>query len=252
MIMNIIRPDSGHIRILGETAFDSVQDRIGYMPEERGLYRKMTVRNIISFIGGIKGMSKEELSRKVPRWLEKMELTGWADKKVGNLSRGMQQKLQFITTVINDPDLLILDEPFSGLDPINLEIFKEIILGIRESGKTIIFSTHMMEHAEKLCDFILLIDRGRKVIDGTLDQIRSLYISNVVSVEIEGDTAFINRLPMVKETRQTGKRIDVTLTENADHQEFLGFLIGKTRLRSFEIKIPSLHEIFIHLVRHHQ
>ena len=162
MIMDIIRPDSGTISILGETSFSKIRDRIGYLPEERGLYRKMKVKDIVSYIASIKGMNRNDIARAIPLWLNKMELSGWADKKVVNLSKGMQQKLQFIVTVINNPELVILDEPFSGLDPINLELIKDIMVKMREDGKTVIFSTHMMEHAEKLCDYILLINKGKK------------------------------------------------------------------------------------------
>ncbi|MCE5251242.1 ATP-binding cassette domain-containing protein [bacterium] len=248
MIMNIIRPDSGSISILGESVFDRIRDRIGYLPEERGLYRKMTVKNVLSYIGSIKGMNENSLRQAIPYWLGKMDLARWADKKVNDLSRGMQQKLQVIATVINNPDLVIFDEPFSGLDPINLELVKGIMLSIRESGKTVIFSTHMMEHAEKLCDYILLINKGEKVIDGTLDEIRSRYTSNIVSLEIEGDTSFIGSLPMVMKTMPAGRRIEVVLREQTDHQDFLRTLMERTRVRAFEIKVPSLHEIFIHLV----
>jgi ABC-2 type transport system ATP-binding protein len=248
MIMNIIHQDSGVIRILGETSIGKVLDKIGYMPEERGLYRKMTVRNVISYIGSLKSMKRNILSGAVLQWLEEMSLTAWADKKVENLSRGMQQKLQFITTVINDPELLVLDEPFSGLDPINMDLLKGIILRMRDSGKTVIFSTHMMEQAEKLCDYILLINRGEKVIDGTLDQIRSQYTSNTVSVELEGDTSFVSRLPMVKTIIKTDRRYEVSLMENVDNQEFLQALVGRVRVRVFEVKMPSLHEIFVDLV----
>ena len=194
MIMNIIRQDCGTITVLGESNIEKVLDRIGYLPEERGLYRKMTVRKVLYYIGSIKGMKKNKLASVIPLWLEKMDLAEWADKKVESLSRGMQQKLQFIATVINDPELLILDEPFSGLDPINLDLLKEIMLGMRSTGKTVVFSTHMMEHAEKLCDYILLIDRGRKIVDCALEDIRSRYDSNVVSVDLEGDTGFIRTL----------------------------------------------------------
>lgn len=252
MIMNIIRQDCGTISVLGESNIEKVLDRIGYLPEERGLYRKMTVRKVLYYIGSIKGMKKNKLASAIPLWLEKMDLAEWADKKVETLSRGMQQKLQFIATVINDPELLILDEPFSGLDPINLDLLKEIMLGMRSTGKTVVFSTHMMEHAEKLCDYILLIDGGRKIFDGALEDIRSRYDSNVVSVDLEGDTGFIRTLPVVKDIKTADRRLDITLDENADSQEFLKSLVGKVRVMAFEEKVPSLHEIFIHLVGRNQ
>lgn len=249
MIMDIIHPDSGQVRVLGESSLDRVRDRIGYMPEERGLYRKMTARKIIAYIGSIHGMSKSELAREIPRWLEQMELSDWGHRKVEELSRGMQQKLQFIVTVINGPELLILDEPFSGLDPLNLDLLKDIVLKLREEGKTVIFSTHMMEQAEKLCDYILLINKGEKIIDGTMDQVRSQYKSNAVMVELEGDGDFIEKLPMVAGTKKEDRKLEVFLVENTDPQEFLKAIVDKVRVHSFEVKAPSLHEIFIHLVR---
>ena len=196
MVMDIIHPDSGQVRVLGEPSIERVRDRIGYMPEERGLYRKMSVKNVIAYIGNLHGMGKPGLSRVIPRWLDELELTDWGNNKVEELSRGMQQKLQFIVTVINDPELLILDEPFSGLDPLNLDLLKDIVLRLRNEGKTVIFSTHMMEQAEKLCDYILLINKGEKVMDGTLEQVRSQYKSNKVLVELEGHGDFIRKLPI--------------------------------------------------------
>ena len=248
MIMNIIYPDSGTVEVLGNGSVAAVKDRIGYMPEERGLYRKMKVRSVLSYLGSLKGMTRGELAGRIPQWLDRVGLGEWANKRVDELSRGMQQKLQFVATVLNDPDLLILDEPFSGLDPVNLDLLKEIILAMKGEGRTVIFSTHVMEQAEKLCDFILLINEGRKVIDGTLSEIQSQYESDVVSVELEGDTAFVDELPMVERTRRVNRRLEVALTEGADAQEFLRALIERAPVRAFEVKVPSLHEIFISLV----
>ena len=248
MIMNIIYPDSGTVEVLGNGSVAAVKDRIGYMPEERGLYRKMKVRSVLSYLGSLKGMTRGELAGRIPQWLDRVGLGEWANKRVDELSRGMQQKLQFVATVLNDPDLLILDEPFSGLDPVNLDLLKEIILAMKGEGRTVIFSTHVMEQAEKLCDFILLINEGRKVIDGTLSEIQSQYESDVVSVELEGDTAFVDELPMVEGTRRANRRLEVALTEGADAQEFLRALIERAPVRAFEVKVPSLHEIFISLV----
>ena len=248
MIMNIIRPDRGEITILGRPSTGKAKDKIGYMPEERGLYSKMTVRKVLSYLGALKNMTTNELSRIIPQWLDEVDLSDWADKKVEKLSRGMHQKLQFVATVINDPDILILDEPFSGLDPINLELLKSIILRMRNEGKTVIFSTHMMEQAEKLCDAILLINGGRKVIDGSLAHIREQYSSNTVVVETEGDSQFISGIGSVKDIKKSDNKLEIVLKDNADHQEFLRALVDKVRVRSFEVKVPSLHEIFIHLV----
>jgi len=247
MVMDIICPDSGRIQILSETSGGQSKSKVGYMPEERGLYRKMKVRAILSYLGAIKGMGRGELALEIPKWLDAVGLGEWADKTVEGLSRGMQQKLQFVATAINDPDILILDEPFAGLDPVNLDLLKEIMLRMRDEGKTVVLSTHVMDQAERLCDFILLINKGKKVIDGTLDQIRSRYDSDVVSVELEGDTSFITDLPIVKSATRAGRRLEIALNENADTQELLQALAGRARVRAFEVKVPSLHEIFVDL-----
>lgn len=247
MMMNIIRPDSGRIEILGDGRIEQVKSRIGYMPEERGLYRKMTARKVLAYFGAIKGVNDKELAQRVPQWLDRVELADWADKKVEELSRGMHQKLQFAVTVINNPELVILDEPFSGLDPLNQDLIKNIILEMRNEGKTIIFSTHVMHEAEKLCDFILLINKGKLILDDTLDNVRSRQSAHTVSVELEGDTAFVENLPMVTAVKSEGNRLDVTLAD-ADTQEFLKALMQRARVRAFEVKVPSLHEIFVNLV----
>jgi ABC-2 type transport system ATP-binding protein len=248
MIMNIIQPDKGRIEIFGDGATTNVKNRIGYMPEERGLYRKMKVGKVLAFFGAIKGLSASELNFRVPQWLQQVDLAGWANKKVEELSRGMHQKLQFAVTAINEPDLLILDEPFSGLDPVNQDLLKDIICRMRDEGKTILFSTHVMHEAERLCDFILLINKGKAVLDGRLDDIRSRYKSGAVSIELEGDTSFIRALPMVKTAETQGRRIEITLKEKADAQDLLKALVDRVRVKAFEVKMPSLHEIFVRLV----
>jgi ABC-2 type transport system ATP-binding protein len=248
MIMNIIRPDKGRIKIFDNGATANVKNRIGYMPEERGLYRKMKVGKVLAFFGAIKGMKSIELSQRVPQWLQQVELADWANKKVEELSRGMHQKLQFAVTAINEPDLLILDEPFSGLDPVNQDLLKDIICRMRDEGKTILFSTHVMHEAERLCDFILLINKGKAVLDGRLDDIRSRYKSGVVSAELEGDTSFIRALPIVKTAETQGRRIEISLKEQADPQDLLKALVDRLKVKAFEVKMPSLHEIFVRLV----
>ncbi|MHC4721073.1 MAG: ABC transporter ATP-binding protein [Planctomycetota bacterium] len=248
MIMNIIRPDSGHIRIFMDGSIEQAKTRIGYMPEERGLYRKMKVSKVLAYFGAIKSVASEQLAHRVPYWLDRVDLIKWADKKVEELSRGMHQKLQFAVTVINDPELLILDEPFSGLDPLNQELLKDIILDMRDKGKTVIFSTHVMHEAEKLCDSILLINKGKIVLDGRLDQIRSRQKSGAISVELQGDPSFINTLPTVRKVESQGSRFEITLTEDADPQQLLRSLVDRVQVQAFEVKAPSLHEIFVNLV----
>ena len=249
MIMNIIKPDSGAIEIFANRLGKNTRNRISYMPEERGLYRKMTVARVLAYFGAIKGLSKSDLHTLVPQWLQRVELSDCADKKVEELSRGMHQKLQFAATAINDPDLMILDEPFSGLDPVNLDLIKAVILDMAQKGKTILFSTHVMHQAEQICDYILLINQGKTVFDGTLDDIRSSWLSHTISVELEGDTTFLNSQPIVTNIETQGKRLEISLAQNSDPQDFLRLLIDRVRVKAFETKIPSLHEIFVNLVK---
>ncbi len=248
MIMDIIRPDSGSIKIFSNGAGGQIKSRIGYMPEERGLYRKMKVAKVLAYFGAIKGMTTSELNQAVPQWLRRVDLADWANKKVEELSRGMHQKLQFAVTAINEPDLLILDEPFSGLDPVNQDMFRDIICRMRDEGRTVIFSTHVMHEAEQLCDFILLINKGKPVLNGRLDEIRSGYSSHALSVEIEGDASFIRQLPIVKAVVSQGRRIEISLEAAADPQDLLKELVGRVKVKAFEVKVPSLHELFVRLV----
>jgi len=245
MVMDIIRPDTGRVVLFGSLAPAQAKARIGYMPEERGLYPKMTVRKALAYIGGIKGVPQAIVTGRVREWLEQMGLSHYADKKVEELSRGMHQKVQFIATVVNDPDLLILDEPFSGLDPINTDLLKGIMLRMKAAGKTVLFSTHVMEQAEQVCDSILLINKGKKVLDGTLDAIRAQYPSDTVSVTFEGDADFVHSLPMVKQAVRTNNTLSITLRDGADAQELLRALLDRVRVLRFETKVPSLHEIFV-------
>ena len=247
--MNIIRPDNGLVSILGHDSASKVKHRIGYMPEERGLYRKMRVRHLLKYVGAVKGIRRTTLKMLVPQLLERVGLDAAANKRVEELSRGMHQKLQFLTTIINDPDLLILDEPFSGLDPVNLELLKAIMMEKRREGKTVLFSTHMMEQAELICDSILLINGGKKVLDGATRSIRQQHQSGVVRLEAEGDTAFIAQLPMVLDVhRHEQGELDITLRQDASPQDLLAALIGRAAVRRFEVKTPNLREIFVQLV----
>ncbi len=248
MIMDIIHPDSGQIRIFGDSSLEQAKARIGYMPEERGLYRKMTVAKVLAFFGAIKGLAGNELPDRINRWLRRVELIDWATKKVEELSRGMHQKLQFAVTAINEPDLLILDEPFAGLDPLNTDLLKAIMLEMRNEGKTIIFSTHVMHEAEKLCDSILLINKGRAILDDSLVNIKSRRSSNIVSAELEGDTDFIEKLHIVRAVESDGNNFEITLSDSADTQQLLKVLVERLQVQRFEVKVPSLHEIFVDLV----
>jgi ABC-2 type transport system ATP-binding protein len=248
MIMDIIRPDEGVIRLLGDGNAARARSRVGYMPEERGLYRKMTVAKVLAYFGALKGLTNDQLRECVPRWLERVALAEHANKKVEELSRGMHQKLQFAVTVVNDPELVILDEPFSGLDPVNQDALRGILNEMRGQGRTVLFSTHVMHEAEQLCDFIVLINGGKVVIDGRLDTIRAGHESHTISAELEGDASFVRALRIVREVKPQGRRWEIRLVDDADPQDLLRLLVERARVRAFEIEQPSLHEIFVRLV----
>jgi len=248
MVMDIIRPDSGAVRLFGDGSALERRTRVGYMPEERGLYRKMTASKVLTYFGALKGVPPARLAEAGAYWLDRVGLAAHARKRVEELSRGMHQKLQFAVTAINEPALLILDEPFSGLDPVNQDLLREIIDGMRAAGKTVLFSTHVMHEAERLCDFIVLINRGAVVVDGTLESIRAGHQSRTVSLDLEGDPAFLAALPMVDRATAAGRRTEVQLSDGADPQDLLKALVDRVPVRAFEIKQPSLHEIFVRLV----
>src|SRR5262245_57391005 len=203
MIMRILHPDRGEIRVLGETTLGAANDRVGYLPEERGLYKQMKVRDLLRFYAELKGARDSRAA--IAAWLDRMGLADWANKKVEALSKGMAQKVQFIATVIARPELVLLDEPFSGLDPVNAEVLREAILELKRDGATVIFSTHDMAVAEKMCDFIFMIYQGRKVLDGTLEAIQDAYGSDTVRVHVEGWAGGLADLPGVARVTELGR-----------------------------------------------
>ena len=248
MILDILRPDSGQVRILGQPAGDQVKERIGYLPEERGLYRKTKVLDMLEYLGSLRGASPGEARREGSAWLDRLQLADWKARKVEDLSKGMQQKVQFIGAILRKPDLLILDEPFSGLDPVNQNLFKDVMLELNRGGATIIFSTHQMETAEKLCKEIALINRGRLVLQGPLGQVKSRFGKNSVLVEFDGDGTFLAGLPGVARVDDYGRYQEVRLTDGADPQSLLRAAVGRVTLRRFEIVEPTLHNIFLEQV----
>jgi ABC-2 type transport system ATP-binding protein len=245
MIMDIIRPDSGSIEILGRPMDGSVKDRLGYMPEERGLYPKMKVLDMLEFFGSVKGLKPAEARRRALPWLERLELAAWKDKKVEDLSKGMQQKAQFITTVLNQPDVLILDEPFSGMDPVNQELFRDLLIEINKSGTTLIFSTHVMESAERLCNQIALIDSGRAVLSGSLGSIKKKFGSNTVQLEFDGDATFLESVAGVEKIHRYERFVEINMADGEDPQRLLEAAAGRLSVRRFEVMEPTLHNIFI-------
>ena len=246
MIVNITAPDSGSISLFGRQIDSTTQDRIGYLPEERGLYRRMRVADQLRFFAELKNVRGKEVEKKIDEWLERVKLSEWKNKRSIELSKGMQQKIQFITSVIHDPDLLILDEPFSGLDQINVELLKEIVLDLKRSGKTIIFSTHQMEVAEKVCDDICLLNRSRKIFEGSLREIKRSFGRNSVAVRCEGGDGVLDDPELVSKLVRHADEAQALLAPGADAQTLLkrlltsGAVIGK-----FEMVEPSLNDIFI-------
>ena len=242
MILHILHPDSGTIEVLGSTGTRAANDRIGYLPEERGLYRKMTVRRVLCYGAGLKGMRMREARGEVDAWLERLGLSSWRDRKVEALSKGMQQKIQFISAVITRPELVILDEPFSGLDPVNLETLREVILELKRRGATVIFSSHDMAKAEELSDTICMIFKGKKVLDGTLAQIQAQYGTDTVRIKAEGLAQGLAGL--VQSVRDLGQLQEVRCP---DPQALLRVLLQRGRVEHFEIASPSLHDIFLRI-----
>ena len=246
MIVNITAPDSGSISLFGQKIDPKVQDRIGYLPEERGLYRRMRISDQLRFFAELKNIRKKVIESKIDEWLARVKLSEWKNKRSMELSKGMQQKVQFITTVLHDPDLLILDEPFSGLDPINVELLKEVVLDLKRAGKTIIFSTHQMEVAEKICDDICLLNRSQKVFEGSLREIKSSFGRNSVAVRCEGGDGVLDDPALVSKVVRHADEAQALLAAGADAQILLkrliesGAVIGK-----FEMMEPSLNDIFI-------
>jgi len=247
MIMNILYPDNGNILIFGKKQTGSAFDDVGYLPEERGLYKKMKVKNLIRFYAELKNVANP--GKIADEWLNKFDLTKWAKKKVETLSKGMSQKVQFIVAVINKPKLVILDEPFSGLDPVNAEIIKEEILKLRDSGSTIIFSTHDMSVAEKMCDFIFMIYKGRKVLDGTLKSIKDQYGKDTIQIQIDGDKKVLDEIKSIDKINDFGQVQELKMYPGSNPQEILSEIISKSRVTKFEITSPSLNDIFIRIAR---
>lgn len=246
MILHILLPDRGRIEVFGDPRTDVARDKIGYLPEERGLYKKMKVQRLLRYYGRLKGKSLKELDKNIYRWIDQMQLRPWLDKPVEALSKGMAQKVQFIASVVAEPDLLILDEPFSGLDPVNAEVLKEAVLDVRRAGTTIVFSTHDMSVAERMCDRIFMIFRGRKVLDGTLDDIQAAYGADTVKVRVDGGADLIRSLPGVTSVNDHGQLQEVRC---GDPQALLAALVARARVQHFEITRPSLHDIFVRIAR---
>jgi ABC-2 type transport system ATP-binding protein len=245
MVMNIIMPDEGIIKVLDEKMDDRMKSRVGYLPEDRGLYPKMRVGELLLFLSELKGLRGHEAKVPIDNCLERFDLSLWKQKKVEELSRGMQQKIQFIATVIHQPDLIILDEPFGGLDPVNTKLLKDIMLEMKKQRRTIIFSTHRMEQVEMISDNICLINKAEKILEGNLSQIRKQHGKNTVVLDYDGDASFIPSLPEVEKIDDYGKFMEIKMKEKSDPQDLLDKLVGRIRINKFEVREPTLNAIFI-------
>ncbi len=249
MMMDITAPDRGEVRFFGLPRKREDLRRVGYLPEERGLYRKMKVEDQLVFLGALRGVSRAEAKKRIGHWLERLELAEWTGKKVEELSKGMQQKIQLVGTLLHEPDILILDEPFSGLDPINQNLFKDVLEEYKNEGRTILFSTHVMEQAEKLCDHICLISHGRAVLDGELKTIKREMGLNSYHLVAEGDLAALSEVEGVEQVIQSSTATKIMLAPGSDPSDILAQIVTKVRVREFSSDEPELEEIFVKAVR---
>ncbi|MBD3178862.1 MAG: ATP-binding cassette domain-containing protein [Candidatus Latescibacteria bacterium] len=249
MIMGIIEPDEGEMKLFDSPFSEKVKERIGYLPEERGLYRKMKVLDHLVFLGEIKGVSSNVARERAAEWLERVELSEWADRNVEALSKGMQQKVQFISTILHNPQLVILDEPFTGLDPINTQLLKDIVEEMKDSGRTVVLSTHLMDQVEKLCERICLINKGQKVIEGKLSDIKREFGKNVITIRYSGDRSVLENDSRVVSVRSFGQELSVTLAEGSNPGDIIRLALEHGEVEKFEVGEVSLHDIFIAKVR---
>jgi ABC-2 type transport system ATP-binding protein len=247
MIMRILHPDSGSIHVLGEpaTGAAAASDRVGYLPEERGLYRQMKVHDCLRFFAELKGCHRPGPA--IDSWLERLGLGGWGNQKVIALSKGMAQKVQFIAAVVARPELVLLDEPFSGLDPLGADTLRDAVLDLRREGTTVVFSTHDMAMAERMCDFVLMIHQGRKVLDGTIESIQESYGCDTARVRLEAENVLFDDLPGVQKVTELGNCRELRMDRNADSQRTLAALMARGRVLHFELTRPSLHDVFVRI-----
>lgn len=244
MMIGITVPDSGQVELFDRPFDRRNLHRVGYLPEERGLYKKMKVIDQLTFLGELHGLDAATATKRAHAWCEKMEITEAIPKKTEELSKGMQQKIQFIAALLHEPDLLIMDEPFSGLDPVNTTLLQDTLVDLRNQGRTILFSTHRMDQVEKLCDSICLINRGRLVLSGGMQEIKSCYPKNRVQMVFEGDASFLSN-PSIDSYKNYNGMAEIKLRDGADAQNLLAEAVTKARITRFEVMEPTLEEIFI-------
>ncbi len=247
MMIGITMPDSGQVRLFGQPFSREQLKRVGYLPEERGLYKKMKVMDQLIFVGELRGLDAATAGQRARRWCERLQISDAVDKKTEELSKGMQQKIQFIATLLHEPGLIIMDEPFSGLDPVNATLLEDTLLELKREGRSILFSTHRMDQVEKLCDAICLINGGEAVLSGTMREIKSRYERDRVVVQFEGGAGFLAH-PAVASYKDYAGRAEIKLKPNADAQELLRAALDQAKITKFELMEPSLEEIFIRTV----
>jgi ABC-2 type transport system ATP-binding protein len=249
MVMNILGPDRGTIEVLDRPSDHASRDRIGYMPEERGLYPRMVLEEQLLFMAEIKGTNRTQAAQRLGPWLERLGLADWRKKKVNELSKGMQQKAQFIATVLHEPEVLILDEPMSGLDPVGMDLMREVLLDLKRQGKTLVLSSHQMETVERLCDRVALIHKGKKLLDGSVAEVKRQHGKNTLVLSYDGDGSFLASLPGVAKVSDFGRYVEIKMADGADPQSILKEAAARLRLSRFEIVEPSLHDIFVESVK---
>jgi ABC-2 type transport system ATP-binding protein len=247
MMMSIFYPDSGSISILGQPNSEAIKDRLGYLPEEKGLYKNMKAIDLVAYFGRLKGMTNADARRKGRELLQQFGLGEWIEAKCKALSKGMGQKVQLLATLMHDPELVILDEPFSGLDPVNTEVVRDLILQMKREGKTVLFSTHVMEHAEQICDHVVLINKGRVLIDGPITQVRASG-GSTIQLDYDGDGAVLKTLTGVTRVNDAGKHAEFVLAKGTDADDLLKQIVGRVKVRRFDTREASLHEIFVRSV----
>jgi ABC-2 type transport system ATP-binding protein len=248
MVMDILGTDAGSVEILGRPADQATRDRIGYMPEERGLYPRMVLEEQLVFMASIKGLGRREAEERLGPWLERLDLADWRRRKTNELSKGMQQKAQFIATVLHAPELLIMDEPMSGLDPVGMDVMRDVMVDLSRRGATIVLSSHQMDTVEKLCDRVALINKGEKVLDGPVSDVKARHGTNTLVLAFDGDGSFLASLPGVARVSDFGQYVEIRMNDGADPQSILREAATRLTVRRFEIVVPSLHDVFVETV----
>ena len=249
MIMNILAPDSGQVRFDGRPLTEADKERIGYLPEERGLYQRQTVREVLTYLAALKGVPAARSAAAIGAWLERFELADWRDRRVEQLSKGMAQKVQFIAAVVHDPEIVFFDEPFAGIDPVATDVLRAALMELAGAGKTVLFSTHLMEQAERICERVHIIDRGRTVIDGRLSEVKDRFGAGSIQVEVDGDTGFLRADPLVAGLTGYPNYVEIEPAEGVAPERILKLLVDRVRVRRFEVVAPSLHRIFVERVQ---